>query len=253
MVVAGDAAWRAMRLSARRASPAWLESTGGWLVLAPHPDDETLGAATLIATLAEVDRPAWVVFLTDGSASHVNAPDWPPCRIGRTRAREARFALRALGAPENRVVELGWPDSRPHPPGSAAFERSLTRLAGLCRREGIRAVASTWRHEPHCDHQAAFEMANALCLRSHRRIAVFEYLVWGWTDPDAPFRARGSQRWALDNPGAGRRGRHAITRHRTQLSPVIQGAEAAFRLPPEIVGLAGRPALLLRERRRHAS
>jgi LmbE family N-acetylglucosaminyl deacetylase len=253
MVVAGQRAWREMRLSARRLSPASLTSMGEWLVLAPHQDDETLGAAAIIATLAARGRPAWVAFLTDGSASHVDAPDWPPRRIAHARAREARLALRGLGAPENRVVELGWPDSRPYSAGSPEFERSLIRLAGICRRENIRAVATTWRHEAHCDHRAAFEMASALRRRSHGRIAVFEYLVWGWTDPDVPPRARGSERLALGDGGAGRLGRRAITRHRTQLSPMIQGAETAFRLPPEIVGLAGRPALLLRERGRHAS
>ncbi len=227
---------------------------GGWLVLAPHQDDETLGAGGIIATLAAEGRPAWVAFLTDGGASHPNAPDWPRARLAATRAREARQALRALGAPNDRVTELGWPDAAPYASDSPEFEHSCAQLLELCRRERIRAVAVTWRDEPHCDHQAAYRLASAVRRRSRGQIALFEYLVWGWKIPDLAPRARARARLAVDCPVGARLGRRAILRHRTQLSPMIADAETAFRIPPEIVALATRnPVLLFAERRRHAS
>jgi LmbE family N-acetylglucosaminyl deacetylase len=227
---------------------------GAWLVLAPHPDDETLGMAGIIAALAAQGRPAWVAFLTDGGASHPNSPDWPRSRIAATRAREAREALRALGAPNDRSIELGWRDAAPYASDSLEFEYSCAQLQELCRREKVRAVAVTWRHEPHCDHQAAYRLADAVRRRSRGRIALFEYLVWGWKDPDLVFRARATARLAVECSNGARLGRRAILRHRTQLSPIISGAESAFRIPPEIVGLAARnPVLLFCERRRYAS
>ncbi|WP_312082777.1 PIG-L family deacetylase, partial [Brevundimonas sp.] len=41
-----------------------------WLVIAPHADDETLGAGALIRQAAETGRLAGVVVLTDGAGSH---------------------------------------------------------------------------------------------------------------------------------------------------------------------------------------
>jgi LmbE family N-acetylglucosaminyl deacetylase len=243
-----------MRLSALRLSPTALASMGGWLVLSPHQDDETLGAASIIAALAAQGRPPFVAFVSDGSASHRNAPEWPPARIARTRALEARHALRALGASGGRVLELGWPDSEPFREGSPEFAAGRDRLARLCRREGIRAIAATWRHEPHIDHQAAHALARAVARESRGRVEVFEYLVWGWTTADLVARTRNFAKVALNAPGAARLGRRAILHHRTQLWPLIQGAEAEFRLAPDMVALAGRdPTLLLRERSGHAS
>jgi LmbE family N-acetylglucosaminyl deacetylase len=253
VVAAGQSAWRAMRLTARRLSPPALAARGGWLVLAPHPDDETLGAASIIAALAEQKRPAWVALLTDGSASHAGAPDWPPERIAQARAGEARTALRKLGARPNRLTLLGWRDAEPHPLQSPEFARSRDRLIGLCRRAKIRSIAVSWRHEAHCDHQAAYELARAVQRRSHARISLYEYLVWGWTDPELLRRTRDRAKLAVDSPKSARLGRRAIQAHRTQLSPMIGGAARGFRLPPAITALAGRnPAVILEEGYRHA-
>ncbi len=253
VVAAGGEAWRALRLGATRLSDRGLKQLGPWLILAPHPDDETLGAAGLIAALAARGHPAWVAFLTDGSASHPGAPDWPPRRIARRRADEARLALRALGAPAGHTLHLGWRDAAPHGPEAPEFARTCRALLGFCRRRGIRSVAATWRGEAHCDHAAAYGLAAALTRSARGRIALFEYLVWGWADPDLLIGSRGFRRFAIGPSGPFIRGRNAIRRHRSQMSDVIRGAEAAFRLPHHIAALAERaPAIILKGNDRHA-
>src|SRR5690606_16204888 len=42
-------------------------------VIAPHPDDESLGCGGLIAALAADGRAVQVVFVTDGAGSHPNS------------------------------------------------------------------------------------------------------------------------------------------------------------------------------------
>jgi LmbE family N-acetylglucosaminyl deacetylase len=89
------------------------------LIIAPHPDDESLATGGLIQRALAHGARVHIVFVTDGD----NNP-WPQrvlemrVRIGpRERARwaerrrgEAERALRELGAERATVHRLGWPD-----------------------------------------------------------------------------------------------------------------------------------------------
>jgi LmbE family N-acetylglucosaminyl deacetylase len=207
-----------------------------WLILVPHPDDETLGAGQLIRSLSTAGRPPQVVYLTDGAASHPRSPSWPAKRLAARRRREARAAIRDLiggGAPA--PLFLDWPDAKPWSEGEADFERTAGRLARLMRRGRLDAIAATWRHEPHCDHAAAAELARAAARRVRPRAAVYEYLVWGWDRPEAARLARTGA--TVLAPRAIDRGarRRALTRHRSQLGAVITDSPEGFRLPPAMV------------------
>lgn len=224
---------------------------GPWLVIAPHPDDESLGTGSLLAGLAISGRQASVAFLTDGAGSHRDAPGWSPARVAWTRAAEARHALRRLGVSQPPCL-LGWPDGAPYSRESRAFERSVRALVFWCRRRGVRSVAVTWRGEPHCDHEAAAALATAVARRL--RSALYEYLVWGWTMPDIDTALHGRRAVAVDVSHGRARQRHAIACHRSQTGARIVGARDAFRLPREMIGLAARPRLvLLTGRMSHAS
>lgn len=251
MVAPGARAWARLVLRARRTSIGDAVRHGPWLVIAPHPDDESLGAGSLLAQIADAGGEAHVAFLTDGTGSHCGAPGWSPTRVGWTRAGEARDALRQLGlvqAPRH----LDWPDSAPHPRGSLAFERTVRSLVAWCRYRGIRAIAVTWRGEPHCDHEAAAELAAAVARKLRGRL--YEYLVWGWTLPDVDRLLRGYRALSVDVAGGRTRQRRAIARHRSQTGTRIAGARDPFRLPKAMSDLAARPRLILLTRRtRHAS
>jgi LmbE family N-acetylglucosaminyl deacetylase len=252
VVAAGSASFRALRL---RGAPLSAESLGSrWLILAPHPDDETLGAGGLIARLAASGNPAWVAFLTAGEASHVGAPSWPPERLGQLRRLEARRALGALKHPQRRVTFLRWRDGAPAAADSSQRETSLAFLHSLCLRENIENLATTWRSEGHCDHRAAYELAAQLVARSTGRLRLFEYVVWGWRDSSLLRETTGHTVATLDIVQHRASCRAAIARHRTQVSPVIPGATDAFRLSDDMAALASRcPMILLHERKRHAA
>src|SRR3984893_10953906 len=47
--------------------------TGGIVVVAPHPDDETLGCGGLIALASQLGRNIQVVVISDGVGSHPNS------------------------------------------------------------------------------------------------------------------------------------------------------------------------------------
>jgi LmbE family N-acetylglucosaminyl deacetylase len=75
------------------------------LVLAPHPDDETLGAGGLIAKLCRAGVSVTVVAITDGEGAYADTPD-----LGATRILEQTEALDRLGVPNSRIHRLHLPD-----------------------------------------------------------------------------------------------------------------------------------------------
>lgn len=153
-----------------------------WLVLAPHPDDETLGAGALIYHASRVGRLAGVVFLTDGAASHPTADADARARLARLRRDEAAAALGLLCGGEAVAIDhLAWPDAHPFEAGSAGFEDTVARLAAICRARRVTALAVTADHEPHCDHAAASRVAAAVA--NVLDIDIVDYLVWGEGDP----------------------------------------------------------------------
>jgi LmbE family N-acetylglucosaminyl deacetylase len=90
------------------------------LVVAPHPDDETLGAGGLIQRVRHAGGAVKVVFMTSGDgfpagvalARHIQHPQAQDYReYGRLRQAEAKQALATLGVSSKDVLFLGFPDS----------------------------------------------------------------------------------------------------------------------------------------------
>lgn len=193
-----------------------------WLVLAPHADDETIGAGALIATKAREGRLAGVAFVTDGAGSHPHIDGHSRAGLVARRRREAELALRRLAPSAPEPLFLDWPDASPPFEGQPAFERALARLVTLCRRSRVDAVAVTALHEPHCDHEAACRLAYALKVRAFLPLEVFEYVIWADGPPGAGYRA---VRTAAAPTGPRRL---ALAAHRSQTTPL---AGHGFRLP----------------------
>lgn len=197
---------------------AWADAH--WLVLAPHPDDETLGAGALIYHASRIGRLAGVVFLTDGAASHPTADAAARARLSRLRRDEAAAALGLLcGGEAVSIDHLGWPDAHPFAAGSAEFHDTVARLVATCRERGVTALAVTADHEPHCDHAAASRVAAAVAKVLD--IDIFDYLVWGEGDPP-------DCRTVLITPGMPASVRaQALAAHASQLTDI---AGPGFRL-----------------------
>ncbi|MGA8705877.1 MAG: PIG-L family deacetylase [Steroidobacteraceae bacterium] len=89
------------------------------LVVAPHPDDESLCCAGLIQQALAAGAQVGVVWITAGDGfeldallvEHTLSPDSAAMqRLGRQRLREARTAAATLGVPPNWQFVLGYPD-----------------------------------------------------------------------------------------------------------------------------------------------
>jgi LmbE family N-acetylglucosaminyl deacetylase len=232
-----QAALQAMRALPFRDLGATI-GAGTVLILAPHPDDESLGCGGLIAACCAAGRPPFVLVLTDGAGSHPRSLRYPPTLLRATREQEARQAVAALGLAHDRIAFLGLPDTAaPH--DGAAFERAVDVIVGLARRLDCSSIAAPWQHDPHCDHLAAHRMAAEAARRAQvRHIA---YPVWGWTLPAED---------ALETVVAGGRldiaahlpaKRRAIAAHASQHGKVVTDDPTGFTLPAEFLAVFDAP------------
>lgn len=207
-----------------------------WLVLAPHPDDETLGAGALIHHASRIGRLAGVVFLTDGAASHPTVDAEARMRLTRLRQDEATAALGLLCGHEAVAIDhLGWRDAHPFAVGSAEFDDTVARLVSICRERGVSALAVTADHEPHCDHAAASHVAAAVATVLD--IDIFDYLVWGEGDPPD------CQTVITTPPMPASLRAQALAAHASQLTDV---AGPGFRLDAERLAMSHYDRLYLR-------
>lgn len=213
---------------------------GTCVILAPHPDDESLGCGGLIAACVAAGRPPLVVVLTDGAGSHPNSRAYPPGRLRVVREAEVRDAVACLGLSADRVVFLHQPDTAaPH--DGPGFDTVVTRLVALIRREAnCTAILAPWRHDPHCDHEAASKAAAAAATLTGIRNLAFP--VWGWTLPGtAPIPESPAAGWRLDIRASLPAKRAAIQAHRSQYGGLITDDPGGFRLPAALLSVFDNP------------
>jgi LmbE family N-acetylglucosaminyl deacetylase len=121
------------------------------LVLAPHPDDETLGCGATVLRKVDAGARVVVLFATDGRHSHID-PRRPPEALAAARAAEAREACRRLGVAAADVVWLGCEETRLW----AECERARARqaIAALLRGGAFDEVFVPAAADAHADHRA---------------------------------------------------------------------------------------------------
>lgn len=208
---------------------------GPVLVVAPHPDDETLGCGGLIAAAMARGLPAHVLFVTDGGASHPNSRGWNRTRLARLREAEATEALRRLGAGAASRSFLGLPDAAMPPSGSPAHAAALGFVIRLIGELRPALVLLPWRRDPHRDHRDSWSLVTEALRQADARSAVLEYTIWldEFGAPEDHPAQVDMERVSLR---VSRAIKHfALRAHASQLGAVIDDDPAGFRLGPETI------------------
>lgn len=188
-----------------RGTPALTLDVDRVVVVAAHPDDETLGAGGLVSTAAAAGIRVVVVIATDGEAADPTSPG-----LARRRRREAVEAVDALD-PTADVRFLGLPDGglREHRGALAAAV-----AAELAATAGTTLLVAPWPGDGHGDHRVAGEVA-CDAAGPTVRVATYPIWLWHWGEPDA-VDAAGWQTLALD-PAARAAKARALARYASQL------------------------------------
>jgi len=150
-------------------------SRSSCLVVAPHPDDETLGCGVAIMRKREAGTQVTVVIVSDGAAAEP-APV-PPPELVRLRKEETRRAVSRLGLRPADLRFLDVPDTRV----AQHVDEVADRLAELIRELDPAQLLIPTSCEGHPDHDATNAAARQAALRAGFTGEVLEYGVWMWT------------------------------------------------------------------------
>ncbi len=146
--------------------PTWQPPARHTVVIAPHPDDETLGAGGLIVSLRQRGCEVTVVAVTDGENCY------PGEDLGQVRPAEQAAALAELGVDERHVRRLHLPDS-----GLSQCEEALYNALLKYVPEEAHLVAP-WTGDFHPDHEVCGRAA--LRVAKSKGLRLTSYFFWTW-------------------------------------------------------------------------
>ncbi|GAB3579758.1 PIG-L family deacetylase [Calidifontibacter terrae] len=214
----------ATALAEHQPAPLDLSAYDRIVVVAAHPDDETLGAGGLMLA-AQV--PVEVVVLTDGAASHPDSATWTATRLAAARVEEVRAAVRLLN-PQATTTTLGLPDGRLADHLEAAVS-AIVRAVGADAQSPL--VLSPWHADRHPDHAAA---AAAAAIAAQRTDAVhLGYPIWAWHWCETGrFPWEGAHSIAVPDRAAKRA---AVRTHVTQVEPLSDRPGDECLLDPRVL------------------
>ena len=201
-------------LAERRLAPIDLD-VDRVIVMAAHPDDESLGAAGLLATDAARGIAIDLVVVTDGEGSHPESPTHTPATLALRRRRELIEASDIVGLSTDPLF-LGLPD------GGTDEHREVIAAAlhdALDRAGDERVlVLSPWRGDGHRDHRVVGEIVEQVCAARDVRSRAFPIWLWHWGGPgDVPWPR--AERLDLDAAAQDAKTR-AVDAHASQLLPL---------------------------------
>ncbi len=212
---------------------------GGLVVVAPHPDDESLGCGGLIAEAVVQSVAVRLVVVSDGVGSHAGSKLYPPLRLRALREAETIAAAAALGLSADCITFLRLPDTAVPTSGPEA-ERARAAIAGVARDCAAGAICVTWQYDPHCDHTATAALVEGT-RDDLGEAAIFAYPIWGWTLPADASVGEPPTGVRLDIARHVESKKKAVAAHRSQTTALIDDDPDGFRLEPSMLERFARP------------
>lgn len=182
-----ESVWAGSGLAATPELPLGAEELARmrFVVLAAHPDDETLGAGGLLARLHALGADVEVLLCSAGERSHPESATVSPEHLGTTRVAEFTAALAVLGHTGNwRFLHL---------PDSGLAERAQEVADHL--REAIGrhpgapdqlAIVAPYREDSHPDHDALGAVAARVAREGGHYLLEYPIWYWLWASPENP-------------------------------------------------------------------
>ncbi|WP_172829399.1 bifunctional PIG-L family deacetylase/class I SAM-dependent methyltransferase [Pedococcus dokdonensis] len=181
------------------------------VVVAAHPDDESLGAGGLLAVASGDGLSTSLVVATDGEGSHPASPTHDPDSLALRRRGELDRAAEAAGLARSAVTRLGLPDGQLADHLDAVVE-AIVDLVGDGRDC---LLVAPYRADGHPDHEAMGRCAAAAAHRTGATLA--EYPVWLWHAGEADDLPLDALVWLPLSPPARAAKQAAILSHTSQV------------------------------------
>lgn len=208
---------------------------GATVIIAPHPDDETLACGGLTALLREHGLRVGVVVMTDGENSRPNSQTFAPERLRGEREREALESAEILGVAASDVRFLGYHDGQLALEASTDFDGAVARLRDAITAHGPQTVIMPFRGEHHADHLATWHLSRYATKRLGSHPRRLEYPLMVGPAAKAIFQLQNPKVWKLDVSSVLSKKLRAVTAHRTQLGGAVRDDPGGFRLSSRLV------------------
>ncbi len=217
--------------------PETVLSWGKTLVVAPHPDDESLGCGGAIALLRKYEREVGVLTMSDGTLSHPNSVKFPPKKLRDLRETEMLAALEVLGVSANKVKFLRFQDRSVPGENAPDFAAAVETIKEFLSENSPETILVPWRRDPHPDHRATFEIFQTVNDFCENKFRLLEYPIWLWEMADAADLPDENEIkiWRLDIAEILERKQKAIHAHQSQTTDLIDDDANGFRLSPEVL------------------
>ena len=207
---------------------------GKTLIVAPHPDDESLGCGGAIVLLRKFDLEVSILVLSDGTLSHPNSIKFAKEKLRELRENELVKAAEILGVDERKITFLRYPDRSVPDENSTDFIKVTDQIKQFLEREKPQTIFVPWRRDPHPDHRAAFQLISAA---KQENMQIVEYPIWLYElaeSDDAPLKREVSA-FRLDITSVVETKQKAIHAHTSQITDLIDDDPNGFRLSAEVL------------------
>ena len=212
------------------------------LVVAPHPDDETLGCGGAIALLRALGCPVQVLVISDGTLSHPHSAKYPAPRLRALRESETLEALSMLDVKQTEVTFLRLQDGSIPTSASPEIQEVIARCRSFLQTSMPTTLFLPWRFDPHPDHRATWQLIRAALLDHtfadlEYSPRLIEYPIWDWDLEQRGDLVNYKQviGWRLDIGAVLETKLEAIAAYRSQTTDLIDDDPAGFRLTPEML------------------
>lgn len=215
------------------------ESVINWgktLIVAPHPDDESLGCGGALALLRKFGCEVVALTMSDGTLSHPNSVEYPPEELRGLRENEMRNALEILGIAPGNVTFFRLSDRRVPDESAENFASTVEKIKHYLRENLPQTILVPWRRDPHPDHQATWQIFNRANEFFAHQFRILEYPIWLWEmaqDKDLPTENIKIFRLNIENVTDIKQ--RAINAHVSQTTDLIDDDPHGFRLSPEVL------------------
>ncbi len=218
-------------------------SWGRTLVVAPHPDDESLGCGGAIALLSSFGVSVNALLISDGTGSHSSSRKYPPPALLRLRESEAREALSRLGVPSSHAAFLRLKDGAVPGKDAPGFAEAVSSCQAYLADSRPQTILVPWRRDPHPDHRATSQIMQAALDGLTEKLRVLEYPVWAWerAAPEDVPQAQEAKAFRLDIREVAAAKRAAVDAHQSQVTHLIDDDPHGFWLSPEVIAHFERP------------
>lgn len=165
-------------IRSRSRAEALTPAKGATIIFSPHKDDEVLGCGGLIIKKRRMNEAVYLVFMTDGCASH-RSPFISPAALAARRTAEARACAQVMGVPETNIIFLEFE------------ERFLARHAMDAQRRVARILREIrpaeifvpYHREAQADHGETYQIVRQALEEIYEKdrsnaVHLYEYFVW---------------------------------------------------------------------------